>query len=150
MSLPAVSELVPHRGEALLLDTIDAVRPDGLTASLVVRGQTSFAGEDGALPAWTGPEIMAQAISAFATCRRGSPYRPKPGLLLGVRRYRCGSVAFAPGAKITVTVRESTRDESGGAVFDSTLAADGRDVAEGMLTVFEPDDMLEALGEQLA
>jgi len=150
MSLPAPSELVSHRDEALLLDAIDALRPDGLTASLVVRGRSSFAGEDGALPAWAGPEIMAQAVSAFATCRKGPPYRPKPGLLLGVRRYRCGSAAFAPGATLTVTVRESTRDESGSAVFDATLAADGQEVAEGMLTVFEPDDVLEALAEQLA
>ena len=150
MRLPAASELVPHREEALLLDTIDAVRPDGLTASLVVRGRSSFEGEDGALPAWTGPEIMAQAVSAFATFRRGPPYRPKPGLLLGLRRYRCGSVSFAPGVRLTVTVRESTRDESGGAVFDSTLAADGQVVAEAMLTVFEPDDVFDALAEQLA
>lgn len=150
MRLPAASELVPHRDEALLLDTIDAVRPDGLTASLVVRGRSTFAREDGALPAWAGPEIMAQAVSAFAAFRRGPPYRPKPGLLLGVRRYRCGSSSFAPGATLTVTVCESTRDESGSAVFDSTLAADGQEIAEGMLTVFEPDDVLEALAEQLA
>ncbi len=150
MSLPRPSELVPHRDEALLLGAIDAVSADGLTASLVVGGHSPFLGPDGALQTWSGPEIMAQAVSAFATFRKGPPYRPKPGLLLGLRRYRCGSEAFAQGARLTVTVRESTRDDSGSAVFDATLAKDGVAVAEGMLTVFEPEDILETLADQLA
>jgi predicted hotdog family 3-hydroxylacyl-ACP dehydratase len=150
MSLPHPSALVPHRDEALLLDAIDDLRPDGLTASLVVGGHSSLAGPDGTLPAWAGPEIMAQAVSAFATSRKGPPYRPKPGLLLGVRHYRCECAAFARGAKLAVTIRESTRDDSGSAVFDATLALDGAAIAEGMLTVLEPEDVLEALAEQLA
>lgn len=150
MNLPSPSLLVPHRDEALLLEAIDSVRADGLTASLVVGARSPFAAADGSLQSWSGPEIMAQAISAFATLRKGSPYRPKPGLLLGLRHYRCGIAAFPPGTRLTVVVRESTRDDSGSAVFDATLAADGNAAADGMLTVFEPNDVLEALGDQLA
>jgi predicted hotdog family 3-hydroxylacyl-ACP dehydratase len=141
MSLPAPSVLVPHGGEALLLEAIDAVYPDGLEASLVPR--------DG-LPAWMGPEIMAQAVSAFATWRDGPPYHPKPGLLLGVRRYRSEATEFARGARLRVRVRESTRNEAGSAVFDSSVSVDGRDVAHGMLTVYQPDDVLATLADQLA
>lgn len=150
MNLPEASALVPHRGEALLLDTIDEAGGDRLIASLVVRGQSPFSSNDGALPAWTGPEIMAQAISAFATLRKGPPYLPKPGLLLGVRKFRSSLAEFPRGARIAVSVRESTRDDAGSAVFDSLLSIDGTPVAEGMLTVFEPEDVLEALAEQLA
>jgi len=150
MSLPDPSTLVPHQGDALLLETIDAVRPDGLDASLHVRSHAPFARDDGALPAWMGPEIMAQAVSAFATWRQGPPYRPKPGLLLGVRRYASDLDAFEDGARLTVTVRESTRDESGIAVFDSVLSMNGTEVAQGMLTVFQPEHVLETLAEQLA
>jgi hypothetical protein len=35
-------------------------------------------------------------------------------------------------------------------VFDATLTLDGAAIAEGMLTVLEPEDVLEALAEQLA
>jgi len=150
MNLPEPSLLVPHQGDALLLESIDAVYPDGLDAGLRVRGGPPFARDAGALPAWIGPEIMAQAVSAFATWRRGLPYRPKPGLLLGVRRYVSGISEFERGARLTVSVRESTRDDSGIAVFDAVLSANGARVAEGMLTVFEPDDVLETLAEQLA
>lgn len=149
MNLPEPSLLVPHRGDALLLESIDAVRPDGLDASLFV-GPSPFAQGDGALPAWIGPEIMAQAISAFATWRRGPPFLAKPGLLLGVRRYVTGIAGFQRGVRLTVTVRESTRDDTGIAVFDSVLRVNGLEVAEGTLTVFEPRDVLETLAEQLA
>jgi predicted hotdog family 3-hydroxylacyl-ACP dehydratase len=141
MSLPPAAKLVPHRGDALLLETVDAVRPDGLVASLVLRAP---------LPAWAGPEIMAQAISAFATYGSGPPYRPQPGLLLGVRSYRSSVPEFGGGARLTVDVRESTRGADGAAVFDSSLSLDGRRVAEAMLTVFQPADVLEALAEQIA
>ncbi len=149
MNFPEPALLLPHRGPALLLETIDAVQKDGIVASLVVRGQPPFAGENGSLPAWTGPEIMAQAVSAFATYREGEPYRPKPGLLLGVRMYRAAISEFAPGARITVTIQESTRDDEGSAVFDSTLRVNETVAAEGMLTVFQPEDVLKALAEQL-
>ena len=150
MNLPEPSLLVPHQGEALLLESIDAVRSDGLDASLGVRGRPPYARDHGALPAWIGPEIMAQAVSAFATWRLGPPYRPKPGLLLGVRWYVAEISEFERGARLAVTVRESTRDDSGIAVFDSILSANGVEVAKGMLTVFQPDDVLTTLAEQLA
>ena len=140
MSFPPPIELVPHRDQALLLESIDAVRPDGLVASLVPRE---------ALPAWSGPEIMAQAISAFATWRKGPPFRPKPGLLLGVRTYRSEVAEFKRGFRLTVDVCESTRDDMGGAVFDSRIRMGDRDIADGMLTVFEPEDVMAALAEQL-
>lgn len=150
MSLPEPSLLVPHRDDALLLESIDAVRADGLDASVRFGARSPFVQDDGAWPAWVGPEIMAQAISAFSTWRRGPPYRPKPGLLLGVRRYVSGISGFERGARLTVSVRESTRDDSGIAVFDSVLSVNGAGVAEGMLTVFEPEDVLATLADQLA
>jgi predicted hotdog family 3-hydroxylacyl-ACP dehydratase len=141
MSSAVPAMLVPHQGDALLLESIDTVRSDGLVASLVARTT---------IPAWMGPEIMAQAISAFATCRDGPPYRPRPGLLLGLRSYRSSAPQFGRGSRLTVDIRESTRDEDGRAVFDSTLSVDGREVATGMLTVFQPADVHAALEEQLA
>jgi predicted hotdog family 3-hydroxylacyl-ACP dehydratase len=149
MSLPAPSALVPHQGEAMLLESIDAVQQDGLVASLVVRGKPRFGRECGSLPAWMGPEIMAQAVSAFATYRSGPPYFPKPGLLLGIRKYHSSVTEFKHGARLEVSVRESTRDDSGGAVFDSILRINGAEIAAGMLTVFQPDDIFHALADQL-
>jgi predicted hotdog family 3-hydroxylacyl-ACP dehydratase len=150
VSLPEPAMVVPHRDDALLLDAIESAREDGLVATLVVRGGPPYGREAGALPGWAGPEIMAQAVSAFATLRSGPPYRPKPGLLLGLREYRSEVAEFQVGARLEVSVRESTRDEAGRAVFDSTLGMNGREIASGMLTVFQPDNVVRALEEQLA
>lgn len=149
MNVPAPAMLVPHRGSALLLDAIESVREDGLVATLIVRGDPPYGGDAGTLPGWVGPEIMAQAVSAFATLRSGPPYQPKPGLLLGIREYRSEVAAFHAGVRLEISVRESTRDEAGRAVFDSTLRMNGRDIASAMLTVFQPESVVRALEEQL-
>jgi predicted hotdog family 3-hydroxylacyl-ACP dehydratase len=148
VSLPEPSALVPHRGDALLLDCIDAVRPDGLVASLIVCGGRPSGGERRSLPAWMGPEIMAQAISAFATYRSGPPYHPKPGLILGIRKYHSSVTEFNHGTRLAVSVRESTRDDAGGAVFDSTLCMNGAEIATGMLTVYQTDNIVLTLADQ--
>jgi len=145
MNMPDPASLVPHRDEALLLERIESVTENGLVASLVAREVPGRG-----MPAWLGPEIMAQAISAFAAARAGPPYRPKLGLLLGIRSYRSVVPGFRAGARIRVSVRESTRDEEGRAVFDAALEIDGAGVASAMLTVYQPEDFLAALGEQLA
>lgn len=150
MSLPEPAQLVPHRDQALLLETIESIAEDGLVASLVVRADAARDRESGTMPAWLGPEIMAQAVSAFATSRSGPPYRPQPGLLLGVRSYRSSAAGFRRGATIRVSVRESTCDGEGRAVFDAVLAVDGVDTADAMLTVYQPDDFLAALEGQIA
>lgn len=150
MTLPDPAMLVPHEGEALLLERIESVRPDGLVATLVVGGANPGGRGESSLPGWMGPEIMAQAVSAFATIRSGPPYRPKPGLLLGIRTYRSEIDDFRQGSRIAVSVRESTRDDAGRAVFDSTLSIDGREVANGTLTVFQPENVVESLAGQLA
>ena len=148
MSLPEPSALVPHQGDALLLDCIDAVRPDGLVASLIVRGEQPSGRERRSLPAWMGPEIMAQAISAFATYRSGPPYLPRPGLILGIRKYDSSVTEFKHGSRLAVNVRESTRDAAGRAVFDSTLCMNGAEIATGMLTVYQPDNIVQTLADQ--
>lgn len=140
MKLPAPHELVPHRGPALLLDSIDAVHAHGLVASLTATAPVL---------SWMGPEIMAQAVSAFATLRQGPPFQPRPGLLLGLRFYHSTTAEFPPGERLTIEVRESTR-EGGSAVFDAKLTAGGVPVAEAMLTVLQPPDIHVALADQLA
>jgi len=150
VNTPDPAELVPHQGEALLLDQIDSVDAGGLVASLTVRTGSPYSLANGALAGWSGPEIMAQAVSAFATLHKGRPWSPKPGLLLGLRAHRCETSEFQSGARLAVEARESTRDAEGRAVFDCCIRADGKLLATGTLTVFQPDNAWEILREQLA
>jgi predicted hotdog family 3-hydroxylacyl-ACP dehydratase len=133
----------------LLLDRLDSTDAGGLVASLIVRSGSPYSLPSGALAGWSGPEIMAQAVSAFATLRAGQPWSPKPGLLLGLRVYRCATEEFPHGARLAVETRESTRDAEGRGVFDCSIRMNEKLLATGTLTVFQPDNAWQILREQL-
>ena len=137
-----LSAVLPHRGAALLLDVVTAVDERHLQARLTVRPGTVFSNALGRLPAWAGPEIMAQAVAALSGLRslreRG---RPAPiGLLLGIRSFVSAEAEFRCGDTLLVDVVESSEDEEGRAVFDGTITREGAVVASGRLTVFQPPD----------
>lgn len=132
---------VPHQADALLLDEITCVTPQGLEARLVVRPDTAFSDANGNLPSWVGPEIMAQAVSALSG-RRSLEKTGRPaaiGLLLGVRNYEAPGGDFRVGDVLHVAVVESS-EEAGWAVFDGTISRSDEILASGTLTVFQPPD----------
>ena len=65
MKLPPVARLLPHEGDAALLDEVAALREDGLSAWFTVRPGTVFSEPDGSLAPWAVPEVMAQVVSAY-------------------------------------------------------------------------------------
>ena len=83
---------------------------------------------------------------------RNSPFRaallPKPSFILGIRKYHSSVTEFKHGTRLAVSVRESTRDDAGGAVFDSTLSLHAPRSRPGCLTVYEPDNIVQALADQ--
>ena len=139
--LPDVSAVVPHRGDALLLDRIVAADASMLIASLRVRAGTAFSDEAGALPGWAAPEIMAQAVAAYAGCiaQRERRCKAELGLLLGVRDATTTVDAFRPGDELRVEVACSSSDDEGRGVFDCRLLDHAqRVVATATLTAFQP------------
>jgi len=140
--LPAPAMLVPHAGDAVLLDEILSVSEHRLEARLVIRPGTAFSDGSGCLPGWVGPEIMAQAIAALSGHRSLVAHgRPAAiGLLLGVRSYEMSVPEFRPGEALAVEVIESSEDEEGRAVFDCRICGEGQVLASGTLTVYQPAD----------
>jgi predicted hotdog family 3-hydroxylacyl-ACP dehydratase len=142
IALPAPVALVPHKGDAVLLDEIRSIGEHGLEAVLMVRPGTAFSDDAGCLPGWVGPEIMAQAIASLSGHRSlAASGRPAAiGLLLGVRSYEVSVPAFHPGDELAVEVIESSEDDEGRAVFDCRIRRAGQVLASGTLTVFQPLD----------
>jgi predicted hotdog family 3-hydroxylacyl-ACP dehydratase len=141
--------LVPHVGDACLLDEVWQASPQLTCARVVVRQPTPFAADADGWPAWVAIELMAQVVAAGAGLRELRPgVRARLGLLLGVRGFNCTVATFAAGTRLQVQALESTRDSSGLGVFDCSLAAGGVSLASGVLTVYLPDsaeDYLESL-----
>ena len=133
---------VPHENDAILLDRV--WQDDALCtrSSAVVRAGTPFCGEPDRWPSWMIIELMAQVVAASAGLREFRPgIRPRLGLLLGVRSFSCIRDGFEVGTRLELSARESTRTEIGMGVFDCTMTADGEPAADGILSVYLPEDV---------
>src|SRR4051812_17498745 len=97
-----VEALIPHRAGMRLIDRVLSVDGDHVVAEVDVPFDGLFV-RDGQVPAWIGIEYMAQAVSAWAGARaRGHGGAPRPGLLLGTRRYDVRCDGFPRGALLRV------------------------------------------------
>ncbi len=136
----AMDAWVPHRGAMSLLDTV--VHHDDLSvvARVRVSGDGPFAGADG-VPAWVGIEYMAQAVAAWSGARaRSGGGSPRIGYLLGSRRYEAAVPAFEIGAELEVFAQCELMGDNGLGMFDCRITQDGRVLASGRLSVFEPPE----------
>ena len=140
MQLPDIRTLVPHSGPMVLLDRVDVVGPDALTALVTIRVDSQFSDGRG-VGSWIGIEYMAQAIAALAgheAIHAGGAV--KPGFLLGTRRYTCNVPAFPTGSTLAVSVRRELQGDNGLASFTCAIEGDGI-LAEATISVFQPDNV---------
>ena len=129
---------VPHRGAMSLLDVVIHCDDERVVARVRVSAQGLFNGADG-VPAWVGIEYMAQTIAAWSGARaRAGGGSPRIGYLLGSRRYEAAVPAFAVGAELTVHAQSELMADNGLGLFDCRIEQDGRVLATGRLSVFEP------------
>ena len=129
---------VPHRGAMSLLDGVVHCGDEGIVARVRVPAQGLFNGADG-VHAWVGIEYMAQTVAAWSGARaRAGGGSPRIGYLLGSRRYEAAVPAFPAGAELTVHAQCELMADNGLGMFDCRIEQDGRVLASGRLSVFEP------------
>jgi predicted hotdog family 3-hydroxylacyl-ACP dehydratase len=134
----AMDAWVPHRGAMSLLDTVEHCDDEGIVARVRVPADGLFAGSDG-VPSWVGIEYMAQAVAAWSGARaRAGGGSPRIGYLLGSRRYEAAVPAFEPGTVLQVFAQCELMGDNGLGMFDCRITHDGRLLASGRLSVFEP------------
>ena len=120
-AFPPIEELIPHRGSMLLLHEVLATDEESITVQAIVAHDAWYADEHGAMPAWIGIELMAQAAAAFAGMEaRARNLAPKRGMLIGCRAYRAASPSFS-GA-LTVRAARTASDQSGFSLFECSVA----------------------------
>ena len=129
---------VPHRGAMNLLDTVVRCDDQSIEAHVRVPAQGLFATPQG-IPAWVGIEYMAQAVAAWSGARaRTGGGSPRIGYLLGCRRYEAEVPAFEAGAELVVHAQCELTAENGLGMFECRIEQEGRVLAKGRLSVFEP------------
>jgi predicted hotdog family 3-hydroxylacyl-ACP dehydratase len=136
-----IEAIIPHRGTMLLIDAVDSFSDTMLSARASVDPKAWYADADGAMPAWIGIELMAQAIAAHVAllAMRGGG-RARPGVLLGSRSYHALRPAFAAGAQLLIHVSELLRAEAGHGAYECTIHQDGVCCAEAVIKIFQPPD----------
>jgi predicted hotdog family 3-hydroxylacyl-ACP dehydratase len=147
-AFPPVEEILPHRGTMLLIDTVLACTDESLAAQAHVQSDAWYADAHGAMPAWIGIELMAQAIAAHVgllAMRAGNKMRP--GVLLGSRRYEAFTPAFARDALLRIEVKELLRGEEGHGAYECVIQHDGVAGAEAVIKVFQPRDFQSFIEE---
>ena len=134
----SIAEVVPHAGEMILLDSIEAFEAERIACTRTIQSGDMFVDADGSLPSWVGVELMAQAIAAWAGCRARAEQRSvKLGFLLGTRHYVCNVDAFPAGSRLRVEAERSFHDEQGMGVFHCRIEGPGIQ-AEARLNVYSP------------
>ena len=134
----AMDAWVPHRGPLSLLETVEHCDDLSIVARVRVPSEGMFAA-DGGVPAWVGIEYMAQAIAAWSGARaRQAGGSPRIGYLLGSRRYEAVVPAFAAGMVLQVFAQCELMGDNGLGMFDCRIEHEGRGLASGRLSVFEP------------
>jgi len=129
---------VPHRPPMLLLEAV--LRADALGGAALARVDPAawYADGAGAMPAWFGLELMAQAAAAcrgsFLAAAGGPPRR---GYLVSARNFASAVASFPPGALLEVRVRLELEDPSGLCGFQCEILHEHRPVASAGLKVME-------------
>lgn len=135
-----IEALIPHRGAMRLLDRVLEVDEEHVLAEVDVPFDGLFV-RDGQVPSWVGIEYMAQAVAAWAGARaRQRGGAPRPGLLLGTRRYEAHCDGFASGACLRVEARCELIGGNGLGQFDCRIVLDGRELAASRISVLDPPE----------
>lgn len=140
-ALPPIDEVLLHRGTMQLLDAVTAFSPESATARYRVDATAWYADADGAMPAWIGIELMAQAVAAHvALLARSKGLPPRAGALLGTRSFQSLRPAFPAETELTITAHLEFRDDSGLGAYECEIALGDEVAATSTLKVFEPED----------
>jgi predicted hotdog family 3-hydroxylacyl-ACP dehydratase len=137
----AIEEVLPQRGSMRLLESVESWRPEGIVARTRCEPGAWYADATGAMPAWIGIELMAQAIAAHVNLVSRAPGgAARRGVLLGTRSYTADSRRLCAGARLTVYADLVFRDQSGLGAYDCHIRDADGDLAKATVKVFEPDD----------
>jgi predicted hotdog family 3-hydroxylacyl-ACP dehydratase len=133
-----VTDLIPHRGSALLLDRILDLSSTRCLALARVAPGAWYLQPDGHAPAWVGLEWMAQTASAFSGHRHKLAGRePRVGFLLGTRSYEAIVPSFPIGWEVEVEAQVIFLDETGLGAFSCALRHSGETLAHAKLKAIE-------------
>ncbi|MCU0594679.1 MAG: hypothetical protein MUC98_04335 [Desulfobacterota bacterium] len=130
--------LIPQQGRMKLLDRVVNPSQKGIRAETTVTETWPLA-RDGEVSSLLCIELVAQAISALSTWRKGEGAVPRPGLLVGIKESQLFCQSLPIGTEITVGVEELYH-LGNYAVFAGRVTSGPALLCTGTLQVMEPEE----------
>jgi predicted hotdog family 3-hydroxylacyl-ACP dehydratase len=135
-----IEGFLPHRGPACWIDRVIELDDEHalVESDVPVEGRQI---RDGAMPAWAGVELMAQAVAAWAGGRAQREGRAvRVGFLLGTRRYESHCDGFASGSTLRIAAARNFVSDEGLGMFNCRIYQGETLLARADVAVFEPAD----------
>jgi 1-acyl-sn-glycerol-3-phosphate acyltransferase len=135
--LPTES-LIPHRLHMRLIDWVRKPTQNGLQAETTVTEAWPLY-NNGEVSSVICIELVAQAISALSTWRRGEGARPRVGLLVGIKKAEFSKSSVPVGTRLHIEMNELSHVEDY-AVFEGKVRSDSETFCKITIQVMEPEE----------
>ena len=135
--LPA-EPLIPQRLRMRLIEWVKNPTQNGLQAETTVTGAWPL-NKDGGVSSLICIELVAQAISALSTWRRGEKARPRIGLLVGVKEAEFFYCSIPLMTRLTIQIDELYH-VGGYAVFQGNVSSELALFCKTIIQVMEPEE----------
>lgn len=135
--LPA-EPLIPQRLRMRLIEWVKNPTQNGLQAETTVTEAWPL-NRDGMVSSLICVELVAQAISALSTWRRGEGARPRVGLLVGIKEAEFSFSSIPVMTRLTIQIDELYHVGSY-AVFQGKVSSDLALFCKTIIQVMEPEE----------
>jgi predicted hotdog family 3-hydroxylacyl-ACP dehydratase len=135
--LPAES-LIPQRLRMRLIEWVKNPTQNGLQAETTV-AETWPLNKDGRVSSLICVELVAQAVSALSTWRRGEGARPRVGLLVGIKEAEFSYSSVPVMTRLTIQIDELYH-VGDYAVFQGKVSSELAFFCKIIIQVMEPEE----------
>ncbi len=130
--------LIPHRLRMRLIDWVKKATQNSLEAETTVT-ETWPLNRDGRVSSIICIELVAQAIAALSTWRRGEGARPRLGLLAGVKETEFSKISISVGTRLNLRINELSHVGEY-AVFEGEVRSALDSFCKIIIQVIEPEE----------
>jgi predicted hotdog family 3-hydroxylacyl-ACP dehydratase len=103
--LPAIADLIPHRGSSILLDRVVHHDPDETRAIVIIRNQRWLTRADGSTASWLAVEYMAQCAGVHESLLARDRRVAELGFVASVKSLRLDVAHFGTDEILEVRTR---------------------------------------------
>jgi predicted hotdog family 3-hydroxylacyl-ACP dehydratase len=135
--LPA-EPLIPHRRRMRLIDWVERPTQTGLQAGTIVTEEWPLY-NNGAVSSIICIELVAQAIAALSTWRRGEGAGPRLGLLAGIKEAEISTSSVPSGTRLDIQIQELSH-VGDYAVFEGNVRSALDSFCKIIIQVMEPEE----------